>query len=248
VNLTLANQKRNLSISRASLDVYVYYVQIINTLSKWIASSNARCYYWCSLARIQASGINGCRRQDSRAGLHSPDATGLSVHALPAIVDSSTAPVNSRSRPRAVPGTRCTRRSPIIAVPDGREGARPASRLRVVPRESVFLYLLYHPLSFPATRRRLRGSRGIPLPELRLNPAHLSLINRWRLIIPPSYASRPLRFSSLTQPVARSSRVLAVCLLAWALRTEEMNAGIIWLRRCRRSSAGLRSIYGYSRS
>lgn len=73
--------------------------------------------------------------------LHSPDVTGLSVHALPAIVDSSTAPVNSRSRPRAVPGTRCTRRSPIIAVPDGREGARPASRLRLVPRERACVSL-----------------------------------------------------------------------------------------------------------
>lgn len=112
--------------------------------------------------------------------LHSPDATGLSVHALPAIVDSSTAPVNSRSRPRAVPGTRCTRRSPIIAVPDGREGARPASRLRLVPRErACFSTPLYHPLSFPATRRRLRDSRAVlPRPGLRLNPAHLSLINR----------------------------------------------------------------------
>lgn len=74
------------------------------------------------------------RFRNARYDSHSPEATGLSVHALPAIVNSSIAPVNSRSRPRAVPGTRWTRCSLIIAVPDGREGARPASRLRVVPR------------------------------------------------------------------------------------------------------------------
>lgn len=100
---------------------------------------------------------------------HSPDVTGLSVHALPAIVDSSTAPVNSRNRPCAVPGTRWTRCSPIIALPGGREGARPASRLRhpawSYRRERVSLPL-YHPLSFPATRRRLH----VGLPRLLNHP------------------------------------------------------------------------------
>lgn len=115
----------------------------------------------------------------ARGSLHSPDATGLSVHALPAIVDSSTAPVNSRSRPRAVPGTRCTRRSPIIAVPDGREGARPASRLRLVPpRERVSLPPVSSPLLSRHAQTPPRLSRRPSPPEFRLNPAHLSLINR----------------------------------------------------------------------
>lgn len=91
---------------------------------------------------------------------HSPDATGLlSVHALLAIMDSSnTAPVNSRSRPRAFPETRWTRCSLIIAVAGGREGARTASRLKGRAEERVSLPPLYHPLSFPATRRRLRAT------------------------------------------------------------------------------------------
>lgn len=79
--------------------------------------------------------------------------------------------------------------------------------------------------------------------ELRLNPTHLSLINRWRLIIPLPYASQPLRFRGRSQPVARSSRALGVCLLAWAVRTEDMNARIISPRR-RRELLGFCSIYG----
>lgn len=80
---------------------------------------------------------------------HSPDVMGFSVHTLPAIVDSSTAPVNSRSRPCTVPGTRWTRFSLIIAVADEREGARPASRLRVVAEERVSLPSCIIPSLFP---------------------------------------------------------------------------------------------------
>lgn len=153
--------------------IYMYIFEwIINTLRKSIVRSNARC-----LSTIIVLADNDARLD---LVLHSPDATGLSVHALPAIVVSSTTPVNSRSRPRAVPGTRCTRRSPIIALPDGREGARPASRLRVrTPRESVFLYLsCIIPSLLPPRADASAALEPSPVPGLRLNPAHLSLINR----------------------------------------------------------------------
>lgn len=153
--------------------IYVY----IRTDNQHVAQinrirSNARC-----LSTIIVLADSNARLD---LVLHSPDVTGLSVHALPAIVVSSTAPVNSRSRPREVPGTRCTRRSPIIAVPDGREGARPASRLRVrTPRESVFLYLsCIIPSLFPPRADASAALEPSPVPGLRLNPAHLSLINR----------------------------------------------------------------------
>lgn len=121
---------------------------------------------------------------------HSPGMAGLSVQALPAIMDSSTTPVNSRSRSRAVPGTRWTRCSLIIAVPDGRESARPASRLRVVPR-ACFSASCIIPTLFPpradataSSFRLLSLPLHIALPKFRLDPTHLSLINRRRLIIP----------------------------------------------------------------
>lgn len=120
---------------------------------------------------------------------HSPDVTGLSVQALAAIMDSSTMPVNSRSRwSRAVPGTRWTPRSLIIAVPDGREGARPASRLRVrVPRAcfsaSCNIPSLFRRHAQTPPRRASATLESSPLlryphAKFRLNPTHLSLINR----------------------------------------------------------------------
>lgn len=76
-------------------------------------------------------------------------------------------------------------------------------------RERVSLPPASSPLVFPpradASATRASADSWATPAEPRLNPTHLSLINRWRLIIPLPYASQSLRFRGRSQPVARSS-------------------------------------------